>query len=84
MRILDVKTYIAPPPAGSWLNEIQVSTPMSIYPEYRARRSSWRGPNTQDVIIQVLTDEGLTGLGFRSGGVVVNTIFEILINSFLV
>jgi L-rhamnonate dehydratase len=84
MRILDVKTYIAPPPAGSWLNEVQVSTPMSIYPEYRARRSSWRGPNTQDVFIQVLTDEGLTGLGISRGGIVVQTIVEKHLKSLLV
>ena len=76
MRIVEVRTYVAPPPAGSWLNEIRVSTPMSIYPEYQSSRSSWRGPNTQDVFIQVVTDEGLTGLGITRGGCIVQTIID--------
>jgi L-rhamnonate dehydratase len=76
MRILDVRTYVAPPPAGSWLNEVQVSTPMSVYPEYRSRRSSWRGPNTQDVFIEVDAGDGLTGLGITRGGSVVESIID--------
>jgi L-rhamnonate dehydratase len=76
MRIVDVRTYVAPPPAGSWLNEIRVCTPMSIYPEYKSSRGTWRGPNTQDVFVQVVTDEGLIGLGITRGGCVVQTIID--------
>jgi L-rhamnonate dehydratase len=76
MRIVDVRTYVAPPPAASWLNETQVSTPMSIYPQYQGRRSSWRGPNTQDVYIEVVSDEGLSGLGVTRGGIIVQTIID--------
>ncbi len=76
MRIADVRTYLAPPPARSWLNETRVVTPMAIYPQFEGRRSSWRGPNAQDVFIQVVTDEGLTGLGMTRGGCVIQTIVD--------
>lgn len=76
MRITDVRAYIAPPPARSWLNEMRMATPMSAYPRFRERRSSWRGPNTRDVFVQVATDEGVTGLGVTRGGSVAKTIVE--------
>jgi L-rhamnonate dehydratase len=84
MRILDVRTYVAPPPAGSWLNEVRVSTPMSVFPEHRAHRGSWRGPNAQDVFIEVVAEDGLTGLGITRGGAVVETIVEKHLKSLLV
>ncbi|MBZ9894359.1 MULTISPECIES: enolase C-terminal domain-like protein [unclassified Mesorhizobium] len=74
MRILDVRSYIAPPPRGSWLNEIRVSTPMSAYPEYGGKRGGWRGPNAQDVFIEIIADDGLTGVGMTRGGAIVETI----------
>lgn len=76
MKVVDVRTYVAPPPGGSWLNEIRVSTPMSIYPEYKASRGTWRGPNTQDVFIEVISDEGVSGLGITRGGRVAQTIVD--------
>lgn len=76
MRITDIRTYIAPPPRGSWLNEVRVSTPMSVYPEYAGKRGTWRGPNTQDVFVEVATDEGVTGLGITRGGAVVQAIID--------
>lgn len=84
MRIVDVRTYVAPPPAGSWLNEVQVSTPMSVYPRYKEHRGSWRGPNTQDVFILVVADEDVTGLGITRGGAVVQTIVEQHLKALLV
>ncbi len=76
MRITAVNAYIAPPPARSWLNQTRMATPMSVYPRFKERRSAWRGPNTQDVFVQVETDEGLTGLGITRGGSVVKAIIE--------
>ena len=76
MKIVDVRTYVAPPPGGSWLNEVRVSTPMSIYPEYKSSRGTWRGPNTQDVFIEVESDEGVSGLGITRGGVVAQVIVD--------
>lgn len=84
MRIRDVKAYIAPPPGKSWLNKMRIATPMSMYPRFQENRSSWRGPNTQDVFVQVFTDEGVTGLGVTRGGAVVKTIIENHLKSLLV
>lgn len=76
MKIRDIRTYIAPAPRGAWLNEIQVSTPMSIYPQYHGRRGGWRGPNTQDVYVEVEAEDGLTGLGVTRGGAVARAIID--------
>lgn len=75
MRIVDIRTHVAPPPV-SWLNQARVSTPMSIYPKFSEKRASWRGPNTQDVFVEVVTDEGLTGLGVTRGGAIVQVIID--------
>lgn len=76
MKITEVRTYVSPPPTGSWLNDTEVSTPMSIYPRFRERRASWRGPNTQDVFVQIDTDEAVSGLGITRGGAIVQTIID--------
>jgi L-rhamnonate dehydratase len=76
MRITDVRTHVAPAPKGSWLNEVRVSTPMAVFPEYREHRGSWRGPNTQDMFVEVVTEDGLTGLGITRGGRVVQAIVD--------
>lgn len=75
MKITAVKT-IEIPNRGSWLTETVVANPMSIYPEYRARRSSWLGLMLQPVFVQVDTDAGITGLGQTSGGAAAAAIIE--------
>lgn len=50
----------APP---SWLSDSVVANPMSIYPQYKAQRSSWGPKWGPDVLIRVETDEGLEGIG---------------------
>jgi len=52
---------------GSWLSNGLIANPMSIYPQYRERRSSWYGPMTTAVVM-IETDEGLRGLGTVGGG----------------
>lgn len=66
MRILDVRCHVRDM-AGSWLTESVVANPMSIYPEYRERRSSWFGTMSAGVI-EVVLENGVTGLGFMGGG----------------
>jgi len=53
--------------ADSWLTESVIANPMSIYPEYWERRSSWFGAMSAGVIEVVLEDD-TTGLGFMGGG----------------
>ncbi|MGH9434518.1 MAG: enolase C-terminal domain-like protein [Terriglobia bacterium] len=44
-----------------------MANPMSQYPAYREKRSSWFGPMTS-AIIEVRTDSGHSGLGTMGGG----------------
>jgi len=53
--------------ASSWLTEKVIANPMSIYPEYFERRSSWYGTLTAGVVV-VTVEDGTTGLGFVGGG----------------
>jgi L-rhamnonate dehydratase len=66
MRIRDVKCHVQKM-TGSWLTESVVANPMSIYPEYWERRSSWFGVMSAGVIELVL-ENGLSGFGFIGGG----------------
>ena len=51
----------------SWLSEGLIANPMSIYPRYREKRSSWFGPMTA-AVIEIATDAGIRGLGKVGGG----------------
>ena len=66
MRISKITTYLVPM-SSSWLSEGLIANPMSIYPRYREKRSSWYGPMTS-AIIAIDTDEGIQGLGVVGGG----------------
>ena len=49
--------------AASWLSESLVANPMSGYPEYRAKRSSWGARWGPEVLVRITTDDGLVGIG---------------------
>jgi len=66
MRIQSVTCHTAPM-ASSWLTESVIANPMSIYPEYWERRSSWFGAMTA-AVISIETTDGVTGHGFVGGG----------------
>lgn len=65
MKITSLKCHIAPM-AGSWLTETIVANPMSIYPEYAERRSSWYGAMSAGVV-EVILEDGAVGYGFMGG-----------------
>ena len=66
MQITGVDLLIAPM-ATNWLTERTIANPMSIYPEYAARRSSWYSRMTAGVV-RVTVEDGTYGLGFVGGG----------------
>jgi L-rhamnonate dehydratase len=66
VRILDVEVLVAPM-ATSWLTERVIANPMSIYPEYVERRSSWYRRMSAGVV-RVTAEDGTEGLGFVGGG----------------
>jgi len=51
----------------SWLTTSVIANPMSIYPRYRANRSSWFD-TFRRVLVEITTDDGLVGLGTAVGG----------------
>ena len=62
MKVTEVELLHAPM-AASWLTERVIANPMSIYPEYVERRSSWYGQMTAGVI-RITVEDGTQGLGF--------------------
>ena len=66
MRITDIKVHPIPMKI-SWLSEGLIANPMSVYPRYKEKRSSWFGPMTS-AIIEIQTDEQINGLGMVGGG----------------
>lgn len=65
MRVRDVRCHVTPM-GGSWLTETVIANPMSIYPRYWERRSSWFRTMTA-AVIEVVLEDGTTGLGFVGG-----------------
>jgi L-rhamnonate dehydratase len=68
---------------GSWLSETVIANPMSMYPEYFDRRSSWLGGGRK-AIVQIETDEGVTGLGECPGGISAGAIIKDHLSRFLI
>lgn len=66
MLIREVRCHTAPM-AASWLSESVIANPMSGYPEYWEKRSSWFGPMTA-AVIEVVLEDGTRGFGFVGCG----------------
>ncbi|MBL8239793.1 MAG: hypothetical protein JNM66_20375 [Bryobacterales bacterium] len=66
MIIREVECHTAPM-AGSWLSESVIANPMSGYPEYFEKRSSWFGPMTA-AVVEVVLEDGTSGFGFVGCG----------------
>ncbi len=57
------------PAAGSWsTGGVEVASPMSIYPKYKARRSLFMSDDLGPTAVQILTDKGVNGIGFGGPG----------------
>ncbi|TLS52349.1 L-rhamnonate dehydratase [Paenibacillus antri] len=68
---------------GSWLSETVIANPMSMYPEYFDRRSSWTGMGGR-TIVALETDEGLVGIGETASGMATSPIIKQHLSRFLV
>lgn len=66
MKVTDVKSIVVPM-ASSFLTESVIANPMSGYAPYKARRSSWFG-EMASILVEIGTDEGVTGYGYVGGG----------------
>ena len=65
MKISDIKCHLTAM-GGSWLTEDVVANPMSLYPEYAAKRTSWYGRMTS-AVVEVILEDGTSGYGFVGG-----------------
>jgi L-rhamnonate dehydratase len=52
---------------GHWIDG-QIATPMSVYPEYRATRSSFGLNVLGSVVVEVEAEDGTVGVGVSTGG----------------
>lgn len=64
VRAVDVHLV---PMSHSWLTEGLIANPMSHYPAYRDKRSSWFGEMSA-AVVEIVTEGGVSGLGFVGGG----------------
>jgi L-rhamnonate dehydratase len=57
------------PAPGSWsTGDVEVANPMSIYPEYKARRSLFMAPDLGPSAVEITTDKGVRGIGYGGPG----------------
>lgn len=65
MKITDLIVHVANM-SGSWLTESIISNPMSQYPKYWEKRSSWYHQQSC-AVIEVVLEDGTRGHGFVGG-----------------
>jgi hypothetical protein len=53
---------------GGWQTNSLIANPMSVYPQYARIRTQWMGPGQDPYAIEILTDEGVTGVATNYGG----------------
>ena len=57
------------PTPGSWTTGgVEVASPMSIYPKYKARRSSFLAEDLGPSAVEITTDKGVRGIGYGGPG----------------
>jgi L-rhamnonate dehydratase len=53
---------------GGWQTNSLIANPMSRYSKYATVRTRWMGPGQDPFAIELLTDEGVTGIAANYGG----------------
>ena len=76
MLITDISVISQSFSTDTWLDRQRVSTPMSVFPRFAERRSSWRGPGADLVSVWVQTDGEAYGIGQTRGGAVTAAFIE--------
>ena len=61
-------TYFKPGESNHWLVDRLISNPMSGYPAYRDKRSSWGIGVLGALVIEIETEDGTVGVATGSGG----------------
>jgi len=76
--IKEVRAYVADPTEvcadyhnqhdKHWINDLPIANPMSIYPDYKEKRTSWGINFLGTVVVEVELSDGTIGLGCSIGG----------------
>lgn len=73
-KIVDIRAYVVEGGADyhdqledHWIVQ-QIATPMSIYPEYKATRTSFGINARKTLVVEVESDNGVVGIGITTGG----------------
>jgi L-rhamnonate dehydratase len=53
---------------GGWQTGALIANPMSIYPEYKERRTTWMGPGQDPFVIEIEASDGTVGFAANYGG----------------
>jgi len=53
---------------GGWISRTLVACPMSVHPKYSRIRSAWMGGGQDPYVIEIFTDEGVSGFCANYGG----------------
>lgn len=61
-------TYFKPGEDKHWLVDSLISNPMSGYPKYKEKRSSWGIGVLGAIVVEIETEEGVVGVATGSGG----------------
>src|SRR5947208_4993605 len=91
--IREVRAYVIAPaamgadyhnqPGGHWIIDLPIANPMSVYEEYKARRTSWGINALGTVVVQVELDDGTVGIGCSIGGEPACYVIERHLNRFV-
>ncbi|MBI4924050.1 MAG: L-rhamnonate dehydratase [Devosia nanyangense] len=61
-------TYFKPGVSNHWLVDSLIANPMSGYPKYREKRSSWGIGVLGALVVEIETEDGVVGVATGSGG----------------
>lgn len=53
---------------GHWIIDTLIANPMSVYPQYKASRTSWGINVLGSIVVEIETDAGIVGVGTSLGG----------------
>jgi L-rhamnonate dehydratase len=77
-KIIAVRAYVIDPTemgadyhnqnGSHWIDDLPIANPMSVYEEYKAKRTSWGINSLGTVVVQVELADGTVGIGCSIGG----------------
>ena len=74
-KIVDIRAYVVEGGGADYHDQSedhwivqQIATPMSIYPEYKATRTSFGINARKTLVVEVESDNGVVGFGITTGG----------------